>query len=69
MNLLENYIKEIHSVTDVTDGFIKSCGYKPEEPLLEVDLTTICYGVTEREKKQFWQSDFEKAKKQGYYMG
>ena len=52
MNLLESYIKKIHSVTDVTEGFI----------------TSECYGVTERVKKMFWKSEFEKVKKDGYYM-
>lgn len=68
MNLLESYIKEIHSVTDVTEGFIKHCGYEPKEQLLKVDLTSVCYGVTERTKKMFWKSEFEKIKKDGYYM-
>lgn len=67
MNLLESYIKEIHSVTDVTEGFIKNYGYKPDEPLLEVDLTSICYGITERTKKTFWKSEFETIKKKGYF--
>ena len=68
MNLLKSYIKEIYSVTDVTEGFIKHCGYEPKEPLLEVDLTSECYGVTERTKKMFWKSEFEKVKKDGYSM-
>ena len=69
MNLLENYVKEIHSVTNVTEEFTKYLGYKPNEPLFEVDLTTISYGITERTTKMFWKSDFDKMKTQGYYMG
>lgn len=69
MNLLESYIKEIHSVTDVTEEFIKYFGYEPKEPLLEVDLTSVCYGVTKRTKKMFLKSEFDTVKKQGYYMG
>ena len=42
MNLLESYIKEIHSVTDVTEDFMKHCGYEPKETLFEVDLTSVC---------------------------
>ena len=68
MNLLESYIKEIHSVNDVTEDFMKHCGYEPKETLLVVDLTSVCYGVTERTKKMFWKSEFEKVKKDGYYM-
>lgn len=69
MNLLEHYIKEIHSVNDITNQFIKSCGYEPAESLLEVDMTYNCYGVIERNKKTFWKSDFEEVKKHGYFMG
>lgn len=67
MNLLEHYIKEIHSVTDITEEYAKR-GYKSPEPLLEVDMTVNCYGVIERKKKQFLKSDFELAKAMGYYM-
>ena len=68
MNLLEHYIKEIHSVTDITSKVIERCGYEPSEPLLEVDLTYDCYGVVMRNKRIFRESDFEIAKKQGYFM-
>lgn len=47
---------------------MKHCGYEPKETLFEVDLTYVCYGVTERTKKMFWKSEFEKVKKDGYYM-
>lgn len=47
---------------------MKHCGYEPKETLFEVDLTSVCYGVTERTKKMFWKSEFEKIKKDGYYM-
>lgn len=53
MNLLEHYIKEIHSVKDITNEFTERCGYVPNEPLLEVDLTYTCYGVVERDKMIF----------------
>ena len=68
MNLLEHYIKEIHSVTDITNKFTERCGYIPNEPLLEVDLTYDCCGVVIRTTKRFWKSNFERAKKQGYFM-
>lgn len=68
MNLLEHYVEEIHGVKDITEGFIKHCGYEPDEPLLEVDLTYDCYGVVKRAKKTFWKSDYEHVRKQGYFM-
>ena len=68
MNLLEHYIKEIHNVQDVSDKYEKSTGDEPKEPLYEVDVTVDCYGVVERMKKFMSKSDFEQAKKQGYFL-
>lgn len=68
MNLLEHYIKEIHSVQDVSDEFEKATGGEPKEPLYEVDVTFDCYGVVERTRKIMNKSEFEQAKKQGYFL-
>ena len=67
MNVLEHFIKEIHSVRDITEEFKQHSGYEPTEPLLQVDLTYDCYGIITRETKTFWKSDFERAKKEGYF--
>ena len=69
MNVLERYIKEIHNVQDVSDKFEKATGLKPKEPLYEVDITVNCYGVVERTRKFMSKSEFERAKKQGYFLG
>lgn len=68
MNVLEHFIKEIHSVRDITEEFKQHSGCEPAEPLLQVDLTYDCYGIITRETKTFWKSDFERAKKEGYFM-
>ncbi len=68
MNLLEHYIKKIHSVKNITQDFVKHCGYEPEEDLYEVDLTYDCYGMEKRTKTTFWESNFERVKQCGYYM-
>ena len=68
MNLLEHYIKEIHSVQDISDKYENAIRHKPKEPLYEVDVTFDCYGVVTRNKRIFRESDFEIAKKQGYFM-
>ena len=68
MNLLEHYIKEIHNVQDVSDKFEKATGGEPKEPLYEVDVTFDCYGVVERTRKIMSKSEFEQAKKQGYFL-
>ena len=64
MNLLEHYIKEVHFVTDVTNKL----AYPTSEPLYAVDLTYDCYGVTERKVKHFYKSEWEEARKKGYFM-
>ena len=68
MNLLEHYIKEIHSVQDVSDKYEKAIRHKPKEPLYEVDITVDCYGVVERTRKIMSKSALEQAKKQGYFV-
>ena len=68
MNLLEHYIKEIHCVQDVSDKFARATWRKPKEPLYEVDITVNCYGVVERKREIMSKSDFEQAKKQGYFL-
>lgn len=68
MNLLEHYIKEIHSVDDVSNRFEKATGRKPTEPLYEVDVTVYCYGAVERKREFMSKSEFEEAKKRGYFM-
>ena len=68
MNLLEHYIKEIHNVQDISDKYEKATGNKPKEPLYEVDITVDCYGVVERTRKIMNKSEFEQAKKQGYFL-
>ena len=58
MNLLENYIKEVHG--------IKECEKYPD--VIEVDVTCDCWGSVQRAKhlttKKQWQTDVEN----GYFM-
>ena len=68
MNLLEHYIKEIHSVQDISDKYERAIRHKPKEPLYEVDVTVDCYGVVERTRKIMSKSALEQAKKQGYFL-
>ena len=68
MNLLEHYIKEIHSVTDVTKEYINYTNDDPLEPLFEIDMTVDCYGNISRTKTRFWEKEWETIKKRGYYF-
>lgn len=68
MNLLEHHIQQVHSVKDATKRFVEKTGQKPKEPLLEVKLRVNCYGNESEETKMFFWSEWEEAKKNGYYM-
>ena len=68
MNILEHYIKEIHSAEDVTDLFEEKNGYPPHEQLFKVDLTYDCYGLIKREVRYFFKTEWEDAQKKGYFL-
>lgn len=65
MNLLEQYIEEIHSVEPYNAEWTKQF---PKTRFVEVDVTTNCYGNTKRKKHVFQTEEWEKFKKQGYWM-
>ena len=56
MNLLESHIKKIHSVTDVTEDFMKHCGYEPKETLFErLNLCMLwCYWKNKEDVLEEW---------------
>lgn len=68
MNLLEHYIEKIHSETDITDDFTRKAGYPPKERMFTVEMDINCYGVKERVKKVFFESELKSAKADGYYL-
>lgn len=67
MNKLEHYIEEIHSVIKCEEEWTKEDDFKDSE-FVEVDLTYDCYGSIERRTYYWSKEDFEKIKKQGYFM-
>lgn len=64
MNVLENYIEEIHSVepytADWTDRF-------PDREFVQVDITSNCYGNKQRQKHVFNTKDWAEIQDQGFY--
>ena len=68
MNLLEHYINNIESVSDVSDAFKASTGYTPKEPLYEITMDIDCMGIKERVTKQFFEIEWNHIQKQGYYL-
>ena len=55
MNVVEHWIREIHSVV-------------PYEDLLIVEMTVNCYGTIERTKQYFLPEVWDEIKKKGYYL-
>ena len=68
MNLLENWIEKIYSEKDITDEFIKRVGYAPHERLIQVELDINCYGCKEHVQQHFYETEWNAAKKNGYYL-
>lgn len=65
MNLLEQYIQEIHSekpyLAEWTTEF-------PDITFVEVDVTTECYGSVKRDTHVFNAVEWAKYKAQGFWM-
>ena len=65
MNLLEHYIKEVHSVKEYNEEWTKEF---PDEKFVRVDITYDCYGSIER-NFHVWNTDaWNRIKKKGYFM-
>lgn len=65
MNILEHYIKEVHTVKVCEEEWTKEFNYI----ILEVELTSECYGRIERETHYWSERMWNKIYSQGYYMG
>ena len=59
LNVVECYIKEVHSVEEVV------CDWGT---FVKVDLTYDCYGITERRKTSFLIEEWKEALEEGYYL-
>lgn len=64
MNLLENYIKHIYSTEDV----YPILSDKKKHHIVVVDIDIVCYGSMKRIRRNFFEQEWETAKKNGYYM-
>ena len=62
MNLLEHYIDEIISEVKIQNPENGNGYYR-------VNVIVDCYGVKQQINRIFLIDEWEKAKKQGYYMG
>lgn len=62
MNLLEQYIVEIHKETPTQFDDFKDVEF------ITVDITTNCYGHIKRSTNVFIKADWEEIKQKGYYM-
>ncbi|AXH71193.1 hypothetical protein BSP36_147 [Bacillus phage BSP36] len=66
MNILEQYIEEVHSVKPYTEDWTKEF---PNKTFVEADITTNCYGQKKRAIHVFEEDEWETALEKGYYMG
>ncbi|MBO6127552.1 MAG: hypothetical protein J6P79_01490 [Pseudobutyrivibrio sp.] len=60
MNLLEHYIKEVIKETKHKNHLVTD--------IIEVEMVVDCYGIKEQTTHVFLPSEWEQAKKDGYYM-
>ncbi len=65
MNLLEQYIKEIHSEVPYEAEWMSKF---PDKKFVKVDVTTDCYGRLKRAKHIFDTKEWARYKTQGYWM-
>lgn len=65
MNLLEQYIVEIHEEKPYEEEWTAKYDY----PFVWVDVTTDCYGSKERVQTVFTKDEWETHKKNGYFWG
>jgi hypothetical protein len=65
MNLLEQYIEEVHSIEPYTEEWTK----KFDKDFVIVDVTTNCYGSKKRDKHIWTVKEWRNISAQGYYMG
>ena len=64
MNLLEQWIEEIHEEKPHEAAWTKEFN----KEFVQVDVTFECYGRTSRDKIVFSKEDWEKCKEDGYFM-
>lgn len=68
MNLLENYLVEIHSVKPCNEKWTNE-DWAKDEKWLTVDATFDCWGNKSRCTREYTKSEWETIVKKGYYMG
>jgi hypothetical protein len=66
VNLLEQYIVEIHSEEPCVEDWMSQF---PGKEFVKIDMTTNCYGSKKRSTYVWNTTMWAKIKAQGYYMG
>lgn len=66
MNILEHYIKNIHSVEPYTAEWTSEF---PDREFIKVNMTTNCYGCEQTKDHIFNTAEWANIQEQGYYMG
>lgn len=69
MNILEQYIDDVYSVEDVTKEMEEHGIAVCDERFFRVCMKVDCYGNKQDTEQIFRASEWEEAKKKGYFMG
>lgn len=69
MNILKHYIKEVYSVEDVTEAMEEHGIVVGDERFFRVRMRVDCYGNKSDTEEIFRASEWEEAKKKGYFIG
>lgn len=72
-NMVENYIKEVLSVKDITKEYTARMkrfneDFSIEEPIYEIEMNVHCYGNDFGVTKIWTKSEYEAHTSRGYYM-
>ena len=68
MNLLENYLVEVHSIEECKEEWTKE-DWAKDSKWIWVDATFNCYGSKSRHRRPYKEEDWNSIKEKGYYMG
>jgi len=68
MNILENYLVETKSVEPYEEGWTKEAPFN-EQKFLKVKAVFNCYGRKQEETHILTTDEWEKIKREGYYLG
>lgn len=68
MNVLEHFILSVYKIEDITEEYEKKFAKPSKEKLLKVFLEYDCYGQKDKTELVFSETEWNTAKKNGYFL-